>query len=1049
MRKSAFSTVFLAGISAAFLFLTSGAFAEDRLVPSEYSTIQAAIDDCNNGDVVIVEPNVYTGTGNRDLDFGGKAITVRSTDPNDPAVVAATVINCEGSDSDKHRGFRFHNGEGADSVVAGLTITNGYGPEINISGYGPPQSVGGGIFCQNNSSPTISKCLIYNNRARQGGGICCYASSPTISHCIIRNNSTFNFGVGGGIRCFESNITVEHCAITNNSCTAVGGFSCSRDSHSAISHSIVWGNGAREVKVSTSDDDDNSYLTVSYSDIEGGEGGVGVGRLATLIWGAGNIESDPIFADPVNDDYHLYGTSPCIDAGDPCYSASPGETDIDGDTRVVNGRIDIGADEYNIEETIIEVLASEFDFSATLCNPQPNNQVLYISNGSGGTLEWEITESCSWLEAAPANGISTGDVNEVILSVDSTGLDPGSYYCELVITAEGATNSPQIVQVNLVIYEPLIGLSKTEFIFLAMEDGNNPNGQILGVSNGGECTLNWTAVEDCDWLQVDPNSGSSTGEPNEVILSVDASGFQPGEYNCELVIIADEASNSPQTVEVALNIYADVNGILYVPLQYPTIQAGIDAAVNGDIVIVAPGTYTGAGNRDLDFGGKAITVRGTDPEDPNVVAATVIDCENVNGHRSFYFHSGEEPNSVVSGFTIKRGRVSSGGGIYCSGSSPTIENCIITNNKAYGSDGYTPSGNGGSAYGGGIYCRTGSSPVVINCTISSNTTDAGNGGDAYYSPSSGCHPAGNGGSAYGGGIYCSADSNMTIDNCVITNNTCDGGYAGFNICGPAKNDGSAYGGAVYGEVTINNSTISNNLARGGSPFGLNSVVDGGGIYGLNSSSIVNCLIIENEAQNFRDAYGGGIYGSDITIINSTIYNNVADSFWAGETGGIHCTGTATIRNCIIWGNGDDLYGCSATYSCIEDGDAGTGNISADPCFATGPKGDHYLSQVAAGQASDSPCVDAGSDMAANLAMDIFTTRTDKAWDEGVVDIGYHYSGNIGDLDDDGDVELVDFAILGSQWEQSPGTPSADIAQPKGLVDINDLALLLDNWLWKQ
>jgi hypothetical protein len=318
-------------------------------VPSEYSTIQAAINAAGSGDTVVIAPGTYTGPGNKDLDFAGKAITVRSADPNDPDVVAATVINCEGSSSNPHRGFYFHSGEGVNSIIMGLSITNGYGPNANISGYGD-QSVGGGIFCNNNSGPTILKCKINGNTARHGGGICCYGtSSPTISHCIITGNNTFNYGLGAGINCMGGSATVEHCVIYGNTCTSTGGLFCSRSCNITISHSIVWNNSSPfQLNVGTEGDSDHSHLTVSYSDIMGGQAGAGVslGRLATLTWGTGNINSDPFFVYPGNGNYHLSASSPCIDAGDPSY-ISGGETDIDGDARVLNGRIDIGADEFH------------------------------------------------------------------------------------------------------------------------------------------------------------------------------------------------------------------------------------------------------------------------------------------------------------------------------------------------------------------------------------------------------------------------------------------------------------------------------------------------------------------------------------------------------------------------------------------------------------------------------------------------------------------------------------------------------------------------------
>ncbi len=389
--------------------------------------------------------------------------------------------------------------------------------------------------------------------------------------------------------------------------------------------------------------------------------------------------------------------------------------------------------------------------------------------------------------------------------------------------------------------------------------------------------------------------------------------------------------------------------------DYTNIQAAINDSNDGDVVIGAPGTYTGEGNRDIDFKGKAIIVRSKSGSED-----CIIDCNGSEAepHQGFYFHSGEDGNSVLNGFTITNGYaegwsgIGGGGAIYCYGSGPKIINCTITGNSA---------GGGG---GGGILCNAGGySPLTItNCTIIGNSA------------------------GYGGGIasYC---SDLSISNCTISGNTAEGqplggagsgGVGGGILCGPQPGSHSTQpcgsvemtdciitenaanknaGGVALGSTTaavVTNCTISGNTAN----------EDGGGIFcvsSVNETTITNCKISGNAAGE----YGGGIYsvrGSGYTktpptISNCTVVDNRADYAGGGiyvRAGGID---GPTINNCILWGNaapdGPELgLGSSYTtvtvvtvgYSDVQGGQAaayiepgctlnwGTGNIDTDPLF---------------------------------------------------------------------------------------------------------------------
>ena len=253
----------------------------------------------------------------------------------------------------------------------------------------------------------------------------------------------------------------------------------------------------------------------------------------------------------------------------------------------------------------------------------------------------------------------------------------------------------------------------------------------------------------------------------------------------------------------------------------------------------------------------------------------------------------------------------------------------------------------------------------------------GNGGSASLS-------AGNGG--YGAGILCESG---TISNCLIAGNkTGDGGS------GEDGGNGGAGAGVFCGlqsSVVVEQCTIvSNRTGRGGEGWdGWAARGMGGGVYARADTEIVNSIIWGNSPQN--------LFGHDC---NNVSFCDIGDDECIGSVGNI---------------SADPLF--------IQPGywaDANDRNIVLEPNDpnAVWIMGDYHLSQKAAGQALDSPCVDAGSDTAVNLGMDQFTTRTDKVADEGIVDMGYHYPiPSLGDIDRDGDVDLEDYAIFAGQWSR--------------------------------
>ena len=318
-------------------------------------------------------------------------------------------------------------------------------------------------------------------------------------------------------------------------------------------------------------------------------------------------------------------------------------------------------------------------------------------------------------------------------------------------------------------------------------------------------------------------------------------------------------------------------------------QAGINAAQPGDTVLIADGTYTGVGNINLDFGGKAITVTSQ-----HGAARTIIDLQSLG--RAVFFHSGETAAARLQGLTIEHGLLegkADGAGIYINGSSPTIAGCVLAQNLS-------------NHYGGGLAASDTSTPTVTGCTFT-----------------------GNGALQYGGGLFLAGSG--TVTGCTFTENisSYNGGGLSINrtIAGNAV-------GAVVSSCTFSGNTALP-LAGGGNGGG-----NGGGIsVGTQApggfSVILNCVFVGNKATTS----GGGIYG-DFTVTNCSFYGNIAP-VGAGVSLGAGLSVISALTNCILWdGGGSDIdtqgSPLPVTYCDLLSLQAGAGNVSLDPQFVRFP-----------------------------------------------------------------------------------------------------------------
>lgn len=290
-------------------------------VPGNAGTIQAAVDMATDGDEIIVADGVYTGDGNRDIDFSGKAITIRSA--NGPEY---TIIDCdsEGWSMNPHGGFYFKSGETSSSQLIGFTITRagqglignalvcaGSSPIVDscrfLRNYGGPAS--GGAILITSGEPTFSNCWIAENGAFADGGVWQNGGTSVFQNCIFARNS----GQGG------SALGIHNATVVLNNCTLVENYGGGNygavflygPSHVEMNNTIV----AFTENSAAVDYMDSATFVLSCCDLYGNEYGDWTDPIADQADSNGNFSSDPSFCDTATQDYHLQFGSPCESAG--------------------------------------------------------------------------------------------------------------------------------------------------------------------------------------------------------------------------------------------------------------------------------------------------------------------------------------------------------------------------------------------------------------------------------------------------------------------------------------------------------------------------------------------------------------------------------------------------------------------------------------------------------------------------------------------------------------------------------------------------------------
>jgi len=881
-----------------------------------YTDLQSALTAAVSGDTIHVAKGTYKPTSGSDREatfqlktsvtlLGGYPDGGGTRDPKANVTTLSgdllgndgTFVPNEGGDPTRDdNSYHVVTGSGTDTtaVLDGFFISGG-----NANDYyalGGTAGYGAGMF-NNAGNPTVQNVTFSKNKAMNyGGGMYNSAgSNPVIADVSFTNNWA---DYGGGMFNDASSPSIRNTTFSNNTVNNGGGGVYNGNNSSPDLTNVTFSGNSAYGGGGMKNEGSGSnptLMSVTFSNNSGNSGAGGIGNTN---------DASPVLTN-------------CILWSD----SSGGSVEIDGTPTVTNS-----------------VVQGGYTGTGNL-STDPNLGPLGSYGGYAQTVP--LLPNSSAIDAGTATGAPSTD-QRGITRPQGSGYDIGAF-------ERDSTTAPQpaVIGINPDHAYPI------EPINVTINGANFTGSPSVYFQKSGSASIKATNV--------------SLVSAGTITCTLDMSGAAVGGWNV-VVLNSDGRSGALSNGFTALDIphgdiYVDHNASGPSPdgtswsTAFRDLAGVLAASQSGDTIHVATGTYkpatdgvrsktfqlkngvtllggypTGGGTRD--YKANVTTLSGDLLGNDN---STISRSEPTRSDNScqVVIGSGTDDTAVLDGFFISGGNtdgctISDGAGMYNDSGSPTVRNTSFNANSAYD--------------GGGMYNYNGNGTLTMtNVTFSNNTADGTGGGMRNYNNSltlSNMTFSKNSASNSGGGMY-NDTSTVTLTNATFSHNS--------------SGSGSGYGGGMYNytsDLTLKKATFSDNTAS----------YEGGGLYiYYNTSTLTNVTFSGNSAE-----YGGGMQVDDgtQTLTNVTFNNNTA-SDGVGGGGGIYISGhgALTATNCILWGDSSDElyddYGTgTVTYSVVQGGYAGTGNLSSDPMLGTlGNNGGYTQTiQLLAG----SPAIDAGT-----------------------------------------------------------------------------------------